>query len=100
MKGGVCALSKDSDKQQIWDMTANWVKGWTNPITAVQPLPVEQPNAGFFTCPKILQPLCNIVKTPLCFMKCIPQLKACINDKVCRASLAGSGECMAKHHGA
>jgi retinol dehydrogenase-12 len=100
MMGGVCALSSESDKQALWELSTEWVKGWTDPITAVKQLPLEQPDNSLFTCPKILQPLCNIVKTPLCFMKCIPQLKACIDDTTCRASLASSGECMGKHHGA
>ena len=42
--GGVCALSSESDKQALWELSTEWVKGWTDPITAVEQLPLEQPD--------------------------------------------------------
>jgi len=32
MKGAACALSSEADKQQLWNISADWVKDWTQPI--------------------------------------------------------------------
>eukprot|EP01062_Namystynia_karyoxenos_P038567 TRINITY_DN27_c0_g1_i2.p1 TRINITY_DN27_c0_g1~~TRINITY_DN27_c0_g1_i2.p1 ORF type:complete len:672 (+),score=268.69 TRINITY_DN27_c0_g1_i2:70-2085(+) len=95
--GKWCGGSSQEYKDGLWNLTAQWVANYSAPIepasTAVAPVDEE---LSFCPLPKLLQPLCSVVSSAGCVLKCMPQILKCTADKNCSKALESASLCAAK----
>jgi NAD(P)-dependent dehydrogenase (short-subunit alcohol dehydrogenase family) len=86
-----CTGADQDYKDGLWKLTAKWVENFTAPLAVVTD---ELAQLEARSCPSWLGPICHAWE---CATGCLTELKSCITDKECRASLMHATLCSAKY---
>jgi len=86
-----CAGADQAWKDELWNLTAKWVANWSAPLVSNVVKPVQLGDGG--PCPEWLGFICHAWE---CATSCVAELKACISDATCKASLMEAVKCSAE----
>jgi hypothetical protein len=99
----VCAGASQEYKDGLRNLTAAWVKNFTQPLGA-QPASAAKdglvPIADMFdlegACPTWLEPICDQIKNLRGCANCVKEAQACISDPECKSNFMASLSCLSK----